>query len=371
MSFHKILFLAEGQLGDLLLLTPALRAIKESFPSSLVSVLVVERRGEVAATEKTFEDLSVTPAEHGQSVLGSNPHVDQLLILNRESLRSLHGFARLNAEWKIVRFLRRQKFDTVVCTFPEDRFAEWAYASGASRRVGQRNQKLQWLLTHTPDIEKGSNGVLEYYCDLVRAIGVTVRSNVTEYVIPASSLEWAKGFFGVTKISAAEKLIAVHPGATGNYRIWPPERYAALINHLSKNNKVILLGGKLDEPIITAIRNHLQSSVLEIRTRGGNLAAILQRCSLCISNDSGPRHLAIAVGTPSLAFFRQHHDREWGVYDENDRLVTLKGSGKCPACPEGICLDKIPEGEKFSTYCIRMIEVDEAIVCAGKMARHN
>ncbi len=368
MSFRKILFLAEGQLGDLLLLTPALRAVKESFPSSSVSVLVVERRNPDKSKTKWFSDLTATAAERAISPLSTNTNVDELLVINRQTLRSLKGLARVKAELDIVRFLRRQKFDTVICTFPEDRFAEWAFASGARMRVGQRKQNLHWLLTHTPAIEKAEKGVLEYYCDLVRAIGAQVQSMHTEYNIPPSSVGWADNFLKANNISTSQKLVAVHPGATGNYKIWPPERYAALMEFLLSvpETKVLLLVRDFDLPIISAIKRNLRSAVIEIETGDnvGNLAAILRRCVLCISNDSGPRHLAIAVGTRSLAFFRQHHDREWGVYEENDRVMTLKSSQPCPVCPPGICMDKIPPDEMFSSYCMRIVGVDESIACA-------
>lgn len=368
MSFRKILFLAEGQLGDLLLLTPALRAVKESFPASSVYVLMLERRNADESQSHPFSNLIASPFERLNSVFSTNPNVDQLFVLNRGTFRSLHGIARGKAEWEIIKFLRRQKFEAVVCTFPEDRFVEWAFASGAGIRVGQRKQNLHWLLTHKPDIEKAEKGVLEYYCDLVRAIGAHVRTTRTEYVIPPSSIEWADRFFNASNISAAQRLVAVHPGATGDYKIWPPERYAALIDHLSNMQgvKVLLLGGKMDQPVTSAIRRHLRSSIIEAKTENsvGNLAAVFRRCSLCISNDSGPRHLAIAVGTPSLAFFRQHHNREWGVYEENDRLMTLRGSEPCPVCPSNICWDKIPSGEIFSSCCMRMIGVEKAIACA-------
>ena len=103
----KILFIAEGQLGDLLLLTPALRATKESFPHSLITVLVVERRNAVESKHNRFKELAATDAERESSVLATNTSVDELLVLNRHALRSLHGYARANAEVAIVRFLRK------------------------------------------------------------------------------------------------------------------------------------------------------------------------------------------------------------------------------------------------------------------------
>jgi ADP-heptose:LPS heptosyltransferase len=159
--------------------------------------------------------------------------------------------------------------------------------------------------------------------------------------------------------------VAVHPGASGDYKIWPPERYAALIDYIQQNlgARVILLSGSQDEAAVAAIRRALKSMPIMTDT-GSNVerfAALLKCCSLCISNDSGPRHLAVALGVPSLAFFRQHHDREWKIYDDSPVCVTLKGEAPCPVCPPGQCLDKIPEDGTFGSYCTRMISIDNAI----------
>jgi len=370
MNSQRILFIAEGQLGDLLLLTPALRAAKESFPQSFISVLVVERRNSDDSKQHPFDDLTATSAERESSVLSTNKNVDELLVLNRQALRFLNGLARVRAELAIITFLRRKRFDTVICTFPEDRFVQWAIASGARIRVGQRKQGLHWLLTHKPNIEKSQRGVLKYYCELERAVGATVHSTETEYIVPESSKKWADDFLRSKNISSTRQVVAIHPGASGDYKIWPPERYALVIDHLAKKGlQVLLLNGAIDEQIINEIRKRVQHSFVEVRTgnKVGDLAAIIQRCELCITNDSGPRHLAVAVGTLSLAFFRQHHDTEWGVYEENNWLATLKASGQCPVCPPDVCLDKIPEGERFASHCLRMICVEEAVQQVEKM----
>lgn len=367
---ERILFLAEGQLGDLLLLTPALRATKGSFPQSHISVLVVERRSSDDAKPNRFSDLRATEKEREASALSTNMNVDELLVLSRQALREEKGFARAGAELSVIRFLRDRKFDTVICTFPEDRFTQWAFLSGARVRIGQRKQALYWLLTDKPDIEKQVRGVLEYYCDLVRVLGVRVGSVHTEYILPQSSEQWAEDFLQKEHLEPGRKIVSVHPGASGNYKIWPPERYAALMNRLyDMNTAVLLFSESFDEPILGAIRQLVKRPYIEVRTGKcvGNLAAIIRRSALCITNDSGPRHLAVAVGTPSLAFFRQHCDREWGVYPETVHCKTLTGTQPCQACPQGVCHDRMPDGQQFASYCVRMIGVDDAVEQAWKM----
>ncbi len=361
----NLLFIAEGQLGDLLLLTPAIRAVKQTYPHARVSVCVLERRSlhPLATQETLFQ------ASKGRGPLSTNPHVDEIFAIKRNVLRSFRGVRRITRELKIVRFLRARRFDTVVCTFPEDRFALWAFLSGASRRVGQHNQPLRFLLTHTPEVEKSEAGVLEYYCSLVKAIGAKIISTDTEYYIPEDEGRWCDQFLASKGID--RKIVAIHPGATGDYKIWPPEAYATVINalQLRQGVQVILCHSEFDLPVVEDIKSKVKSAIISVNTGDdlGRLGAILQRCALCISNDSGPRHLAVAVGTPSLALFRLHHDREWKVYPETRLHFTLQSLTACPECPNGICLDKVPANTQFGSYCLRTISTDSVIEKAVEM----
>lgn len=360
MSPSNILFIAEGQLGDLLLLTPAIRSVQETFPLARIAVLILERRSICAQDSSIPKPILRT--NKGNGPLATNHHIDEIITLDRRALRSLSAFRRIREEVAVGRLLRRKKFDTVICTFPEDRFAWWAFASGARVRVGQHDQPLRFLLTHEVQSKKADRGVLEYYCDLVRSIGSEVRSAKTEYVVPQEAQSWADSF--LRENIGAGKPVVVHPGATGDYKIWPPERFAALIDHLRDERvNVLLCYSTHDEPVVEEIRKHLKSPCPSTDTGDdlSKLAAILQRSSLCISNDSGPRHLAVAVGTPSLAIFRRHNEREWGVYRNELQASIIQGSAQCTVCPPEVCLDRLPPGQSFGCHCLREVLAETVI----------
>ncbi len=369
MNPRRVLFIAEGQLGDLLLLTPALRAMKESFPSASIAVLILERRS--YNREEGSSEIIRQTQDQSATVLSTNPNIDQLFLLDRPLITSQQGIARFRVELEVIRFLREKQFDTVICTFPEDRFALWAFASGANVRIGQKEQSLSWLLTHRPEVRKQDRGVLQYYCDLVRIAGAQVESDRTEYIVPDTSEQWAHDFLRSHGLDAAANLVAVHPGATGNYKIWPADRYASLIDTLQSDAKttVVLCHGLHDARIIKMIRDRLRTKIVAADTGSsvGHLAALLRKSALCISNDSGPRHLAVAVGTPSLALFRQFREREWGIYGSRSNCVILQGSHACSLCPAGLCMDKLPEGEEFASFCLRMVTVEQAAFQAKKV----
>lgn len=373
MNPKRVLFIAEGQLGDLLLMTPALRALKQTFPDATQSVLVLDRHSPTTPLPGTQRLPAPLLKDGSGTALATNPYVSNITVIDRKALRTLPMLERVLAELRIAKHIRSQKFDTVVCTFPEDRFALWAFISGAGVRVGQNDQAFRWLLTHTPDILKGDNGVLSYYCDLVCALGARSQSLDTEYRIPEEAELWANEHLRSLGIPAGSACIAFHPGATGNYKIWPPERYAALIDRLHEELGVqtMVFCGIADEEITAEVTRRTRAHPAIVRTQGDlpRFAALLKHCSLLISNDSGPRHLAVAIGLPTLALFRQFHDREWKVYADSPTCVTIKGHQPCTLCPDGICQDRIPEGENYGAHCIGMIGVDEVLKEVKSMIR--
>jgi heptosyltransferase-2 len=364
MNPQNVLFIAEGQLGDLLLLTPALQSVKNTFPSTRLSVLVVNRRGSHA--KRVGACMRVGEAQDlAYQVLSGNPAIDQIFVVNRVDLRSLHGLKRVTAELDCVRYLRKKKFDTVVCTFPEDRFVLWSFFSGAKVRVGQSGQAFHWLLTHKHDSGQPRKSVLESYCNLASLIGAKTETRDPLFVVSQASRSWADEFLQAHRLGGNQTRVAIHPGATGNYKIWPPERFASLIDRLqSKNNtRTILCWSSEDSSVVQEIKRSIKTECVDVNTGDdiGHLGALLERSTLCISNDSGPRHLSTAVGARSLGLLRQFHDREWKVYPEDDNHSTLQGRQQCPVCPSGSCLDRIPDGEQYGSYCMRMINVNEVV----------
>jgi len=385
MSLRRTLVIAEGQLGDLLLLVPALRALKAGNTAMQLTVLVVQRRpgtpgvadaahnepllhalfhegGYAGSSDAAHTDPLLHEAGYGgtASVVKHLPYVDRVLELDRMRLRTLRGPARLRGEWDVIRTLRRERFDAVICTFPEDRFVLWARASGARRRVGQYAQPLRRLLTDTPHILKEEQGVLRYYLSLAAALGVEGGDERTEFAVPSSARDWARQFVA-SHCPGTTPLVAIHPGASGDYKIWPPEHFSALAAKLRAYGvRVILCGGEMDDEIMRGITT-VHPSKIPVAHTGSDLTrlgALFAESDLCVTNDSGPRHLAIAVGARSVALFRRHHDRAWGVYAESDSCATVRTEEECPVCPRGVCHDRRRDGERFGCVCVRMISVE-------------
>ena len=363
MDPRRILVVAEGQLGDLLLLTPALRSLKKSIPGCCLTVVVVQRRSYGSKSQASAVPFNTPPLCGTSEVLTLSPFVDEVIEIQRPALLSLHGLARIRAELAIIRRLRSGKFDTAICCFPEDRFVLWAALSGASIRVGQNGQAFGWLLSRPLEVRKDQGGVLRYYCALAEAAGARIDFEETQFAIPAESDARALQLLTSCGLKEGEHFAVVHPGASGPYRVWPPERFAAVIGALLEewNLKTLLCGTLHDKQAVDAVRSRLSVPAIELflEESVADFAALMKRASICISNDSGPRHLAVSIGVPSIAILPKHNDRAWGAYGQSSEL--LLGRDPCPVCPAERCLDLLPEGEEFGSYCIRMVTVETVL----------
>lgn len=354
---QNILLIAEGQVGDLLLLTPAIRGLKHAFPRSELTVLIVDRRG----FEGGEGELITRPTNR---VLSRNPAINQLFSVRRDLLTGARGTRRLKAELAVIAFVRKQRFDTVISAFPHDRFALWSLFSGARRRIGEGRGLFKWVYTDTPVMRKGTASVVMYYAAIARLLGGEVPEMPTEFFPSDEGEAWAERFLSDRRMEP-KTFVALHPGATGAYKIWPPERIADLADRLIQQTKlsILICGGPDDRSLVEEISGRVRTvnSFTMIESGIDRFASVVKRSALLISNDSGPRHVAVAVGTPSLCFFRQYHDREWGVYPASETVRILQGSEPCGLCPAGVCLDRIPDGEEYGSACLRGINVDQAL----------
>lgn len=359
---EKILFLAEGQMGDLILLTPALHALKKKFPDCRITVLLMHRRYYSAQTEPGPE-IFHTRFETTSQVLLNNPDVDEILELNRNALKKLKGFKRLAAELKCIRQIRKMKFDSAVCTFPQSRLIIWSFLAGIKKRIGQKKQSLSWLLTDTPDIQAKGIGVLKYYCGLLKPHGVNEFDIKTYYYVTETESAEAKNKLLDHGIDLKKKVVCIHPGASEPHKIWLPEYFAAAADYISENlsAEVIICYNSYDRDIVEEILQFAKNKISAIKLDTiRELGAVLSLSDLCLVNNSGPRHLAAAIGLKSISLFQKHDNGEWKIYDDPNSIV-IESEKDCLHCREGRCRSLIPEERKFGSHCMADIKPDIVI----------
>ncbi len=366
----RILVVKMAGIGDLLLATPALRALRESYPLARI-------------------DLLVTPDSAG--LLNSWDAIDHIIVLDKylfdspqQMVMKPQNMARLALLWNA---LREGKYDAVLLlhhlTLPFGRIKHQILmrATGAKWRVGLDNGHGWFLNVRVPDQGFGAMHEAEYNMEVVKAVGASVQDK--RLFLPLSEEERAKArqlIYGESDPDEISRpIIAIHPG-TGGYstaRRWAPERFAQVADRLYQavGGQLLLIGGPEEVELHTQIMGMLKSGVPVRSLAGkGNIkvaGAVLELVDLFIGNDAGPMHLAAAAGAPVVAIFGLSNHLAWGPYTGeagSKRASVVRLDLPCMPCFYRGHELGTPEG-CMTRDCLAMLEIDPVEVAARRMLR--
>ena len=364
----RILVVKLAGIGDLLLATPALRALRESYPQATI-------------------DLLVTPDSAG--LLNNWEVINRVIVLDkylfdhpRQILKQPRNLLRLTPLWQT---LRTGHYDAVLLmhhltlAFGRLKYNVLTRASGARWRVGLDNGHGWFLNVHVKDNGFGAMHEAEYNMAIAEAVGATIRNRQLE--VPLSDEErrqaWHLVYEDARPDDVAQPIIAFHPG-TGGYstaRRWAPERFAQLADTLYHDvgGQIVLIGGPEEAELHQQIMDMLQSGVPVRSFAGkGNIkvaAAVLELADLFIGNDAGPMHLAAAVGTPTVAIFGLSTHKAWGPYtgeSSGKRAAVVRLDLSCMPCFYRGHLLGTPEG-CATRDCLAWLGVDPVAAAARRM----
>jgi ADP-heptose:LPS heptosyltransferase len=320
---QKILVIRRRYLGDVVLLGSLFRNLRLHWPSARI----------VAAVE---------PAYAG--VLALNPDVDAVLAPPAGAL-AWPGFTRR---------LRAEGFTHVLDLDNTERTALISRLSGAAVRVavhhGSHRPKLPGLYTHLvydPMQEHESHPISDYYLKALGPAGVPVATREIRLVPRDEDVADCRRFMG-----SQGRTLLVHPGSRSPSRIWPAEHFAAVCDRVQDElgAQVVLVGGPSERALLAKIRSGLKTHVLA-PVESPSLpvfAAMARASSALLCHDSGPMHVAAAVGTPVIALYGS----------QNPALFCPSGSGHrllvppmpCTAC---VAPDRCVPTDSYRNFCVR------------------
>ncbi len=349
-----------ASLGDLLTITPALRALRTAFPSAHIGVLTTPASAPALRGLDTFDDVVTFDK------FAFDRPADAL-----HSLPSALGLARE---------LRAGGWDTLVLLhhlttpFGIAKYAALSLGSGASQRVGLDNGRGGWFLTHAAvDRGFGWRHEVDYWLDVVGVLGAQrPHEPRLELSIAPDDDAWAAARWSETDLADDVVVLVPGSGAFSRARRWSPSRFAAVGEALleaSGLTPLVLSGLDADEQQLAA------SVAAQIGPRARlappapgpqALAALLRRCRLVIANDGGVVHVATAVGTPVVAVFGPSNDRAWGPYPPHDqRHQVVRETLACAPC--------IHRGHDFGTpqgcaarTCLAIVDVADVLAAARR-----
>jgi heptosyltransferase-2 len=368
----RMLVVKMAGIGDLLLATPALRALRETYPQAQI-------------------DLLLTPASAG--ILDGWQVINRSIVLDKylfdypqQILKNPRNLRQLAPLWHD---LHGSHYDAVLLmhhlTLPFGRLKHQLLvrATGAKWRAGLDNGHGGFLNVRVPDRGFGAMHEAEYNLAIARAVGATTTD--TSLVVPLSEGERQQARQLVCGEQEPEKvahpIIAMHPGSGGysTARRWEPERFAQVADTLFREagGQLLLLGGPEEAGLHEQIMGMLQSDVPARSLAGkGSIkitAAVLELADLFIGNDSALMHLAVAGKTPTVAIFGLTNHKAWGPFTGNDpqrKATVVRLDLPCMPCfYRGHSLGT-PEG-CATRDCLVQLGIDPVVVAARSLLRET
>lgn len=340
-------------LGDIVLFGPVFRNLRQHYPQSQIAFLVNEKYADVQA---------------------NNPDVNEILSIPGLPCKNKWVYVR---DWfRLLRKLRG-RFDIVYDFERSARSILLMKWSGATHRISYslegRSHKRERhfdVLANWTDDEQQSLHMLDLSLKLLEADGIPILTREVKLHVPESDVLEAQEFLRATlkneeDASPKSTFVMVHPGARMPARCWPEKNFAAVCDALQSQTKaaVFLLAGPGEEEQVQAVGSAMQTRVriLESPTTVPKLAALLQAADLFICNDSGPMHVAAAVGTPVLALFGAQLTSLF--HPVGAHSTVLQASKPCPCPFPDLC--QPPNSDKM--LCVRRISVETVIAAARRL----
>lgn len=282
----NVLVIDFGQLGDVVLSLPALRAIRERFPTARITVAV---------------------GKAGAEVINLSGHADATLIVDRVALRD--GFAPLSVFkiFKLVKDVRRRQFDFVIDLHSLSETNLLGFFSGANQRLYSRRpgRSLDFLSNFHPrppvEDAKLKRHLIDRYLDVLLPLGVKDAKRLPQLRTKPATDRDVDQILRKAKADSGSPLVGLFPGAGHSSRRWPLERFAELADFLIRNDqvRVLVFAGPEEEGLVSQMRTLFPASAVVLeRLTVSQLASALARLAVFVSNDTGPMHIAAAVGTP-------------------------------------------------------------------------
>lgn len=341
---RKILVLRLDLLGDVLLSMPAVEALHERYPDAEIWMMTLPYTADI-------------PARY--------PFVHRIVALDTNGLRSLRGLLNprtLKTWYDTYRLLRRQRFDLAIGLFGL-MASIWAFLSGATHRLGYLREAYPLLHTHTLPGRRYDRRQHEVrWClALAELAGAVRRPRYMHLEVEPDAAARMRHTLAGHGIDAESLVIGIHAGAiNGSAKRWPAAYWAELADHLHDDFGaiVVLTGSRGEIPTAREVARAMRTPpvILTGATTVDELAAVLARCDLVLSGDSGPLHMAVALNRPTISIYGPTDPAISGPYPRpGQTAVVLRTGIACSPCYNALATAECPYGNQI---CMRHLTVD-------------
>ncbi len=344
---RNILCIRLDSLGDVLMTTPAIRALKESIPGSSITLLT-------------------SPA--GSKPAAFIPEVNEVISYESPWMKASPARANSRYDHAMIETLKRRRFDAAVIftVFSQNPLpaAFLCYLAEipltlAHCRENPYHLLSNWVKETEPDMHIRHE--VQRQLDLVATIGCEVEDRRLRFDVPASSLACARQKLTEAGLDFQRPWLVLHPGVTATSRQYPPEQFVTAVQELmlADHMQVVLTGVEQEKELVTEIENSLRGPIHNMAGKLSldELAGVLKLAPLLIANNTGPVHLAAAVGTPVVDLYALTNPQHtpWGTANR-----VLSHDVPCKFCYKSIC----PQGHH---NCLRLVSPQEVVKAAREL----
>lgn len=349
--YKKILIINPFGIGDVLFTTPIIHTLKDASPGVKIDFLCNRR---------------------ALPVLEGNPYVDSIFVYERdefEAMRRKSFFAWLKNTTTFLKQIKKEHFDLSLDFSLNAQYGFFSWYAGIKERIGYDYKKRGRFLTKKIELSGyHDRHIVEYYIELLRCLKVDSRYRKLELYIDKSDEEKANKILSQENISENDFLVGIIPaggrswGGSAFLKHWLPERFAKLADKIVENykTKIIIMGDFSEKEIARKVSGKMRCPAINLcgKTSLRELAALINKMKIVITNDGGPLHMAVALGIKTVSIFGPVDPRVYGPYpaDEN-RHIVLRKDLECNPCYRNFrlvpCL--------LNRQCLGAISVEEAL----------
>lgn len=340
-SFKRILITRTDRIGDLVLTTPVFQALREKFHDVFLGCL-------------TFLE--------NREIVEGNPYLNEVILYNKQG--SEKGWC---GNFFFAQSLRRKHFDVVIHLHPTSRMHLVSWLAGIPVRIGY-NKKSSWTLTHSVEDLKGEGlkHEAEYNFDLLALLGVEAPKKIqTHFPLKEKdqiSINFLLKNFGIQN---GIRYAVLNPSASCPSKIWHAQRFGKLADLLQEKFglKIILIGSQGDRPFSNQVKKFAGHPMIDLTGKLplGSVGWLLKQAQILISNDSGPVHIAGAVGTPVVSIFGRSlpglSPKRWGPLGEETKMIHKEVG--CPVCLAHLC--------RINFLCLDVVSVEDVLEAAASL----
>ncbi|NTW02684.1 MAG: glycosyltransferase family 9 protein [Oscillochloris sp.] len=377
----RVLILKPDALGDLLLATPALRRLRQGVPKAQITGMVGPWSRVIWAQTPDLDQLYDLPFPGFNRA--SDPHLPR---------PDLHLPTLVQPYWLLLRYavlLRRSQYDAALLLRDDHWWGAALIAlAGIPKRIGHAHPLCVPFLTdalpYSPaeHVSYQSLGIVEkllldegrgqatddHLPQESRAFCCLTLDFPLRFVPDMQSQIWANQWLQ-QHLAPNERLVAIHPGASGPTKAWPTERWAAFADALAAQNdlRIVFTGGPDEAGLVAEVAAQMRYASLSVagKTNLHQLAALLSHTALTIGGDTGPLHVAVSQGGPTIHLFGPSDPGRFGPWGDPERNLVIQAGLSCSPCS---CFDACPR-HTDPAECMQHIELAPVLRAAHTLLR--